>query len=76
MCVTESMQDYGCVSKCVCVCVLPCAYLIYCERGNTGQFFIWCFCVSLLVRVHAYARSSMPPAPGESGQPAISEADI
>ena len=36
---------------CVCVCVCACAYLVYCERGNTGQFFIWCFCASSSVKV-------------------------
>lgn len=33
------------------MCVCAWVYLVYCERGNTGQFFIWCFSVNLSVSV-------------------------
>lgn len=51
----KSSSLWVCVRLNLCVCVLQSVYLIYCERGNTGQFFIWCFCASLPARVHMHA---------------------
>lgn len=68
------------VCECMGVCltllyVLESVYLVFCERGNTGQLFIWYFYVRLWwdgMHVHVWVASGLE----ESGWPDISKADI